>query len=48
MQYARWAGEKEIKERLCPIKLNEQIQRTVLPLSYQDNTLYMDRAATPT
>ncbi len=48
MQYARWAEEKEIKERLYSIKPNEEIKRTGVPLMYENDTLYMDNGRTPT
>lgn len=48
MQYARWAEEKEVKERLYSIKLNEEIKKTGVPLMYENDTLYMDNRRTPT
>ena len=40
--FARWANEEELKERLKGIKLNESIEKSGIPIMYDDENLYID------
>lgn len=42
MGYARWATEKEVAERLDKIELGGDIEKSGIPIGFDNNSLYVD------
>lgn len=43
---SRWATSNEIKERLKEYKIDDNLEKSGIPLAYNDNTLYIDDSET--
>ena len=48
MQYARWATKEEIKDRLTPIDIKENVYESGIPLMYNGDIIYIDKYKSPT
>lgn len=42
MYYARWATKKEMSQRLTPVKVLGELEKSGIPLMYDESTLYLD------